>query len=63
MVAASPGSALNSSAFKLSSPGAFPFFKEFMALTSLSWNISVNIKSIVALDIWYHSWGGCSKPL
>ena len=31
MVAASSGSALNSSAFKLSWPGAFPFFREFTA--------------------------------
>ena len=31
MVAASLGSALNSPALKLSWPGAFPFFKEFMA--------------------------------
>ena len=31
MVAASSGSALNSSAFRLSWPGAFPFFRELMA--------------------------------
>ena len=31
MVAASLGAALNSSAFRLSWPGAFPFFRELMA--------------------------------
>ena len=45
MVAASSGSALNSSAFKLSWPGAFPFFREFTA-----WMISLLVGRSVLMS-------------
>ena len=45
MVAASSGSALNSSAFRLSWPGAFPFFRELMA-----WMISLLVGTPVLMS-------------
>ena len=45
MVAASSGSALNSSAFRLSWPGAFPFFRELMA-----WMISLLVGTSVLMS-------------
>ena len=48
MVAASSGSALNSSAFRLSWPGAFPFFRELMAD-----DVKVGCGF---LDVWHYCW-------
>ena len=45
MVAASSGSALNSSAFRLSWPGAFPFLRELMA-----WIISLLVGTSVLMS-------------
>lgn len=45
MVAASSGAALNSSAFRLSWPGAFPFYRELMA-----WMISLLVGTSVLMS-------------
>ena len=45
MAAASSGSALNSSAFRLSWPGAFPFFRELM-----TWMISLLVGTSVLMS-------------